>query len=72
MEHNYIETPKMPYIEFSTPITYNFTLNPYTKKSVDSMKSLFSDNSQVFYRKGALASGGVGTVRNVGSKRTRT
>ena len=37
-----------------------------------SMRNLFTDNSRVFYRKGSLAPGGVGTVRNVGRKANRT
>ncbi len=39
---------------------------------IASMSSLFTDNSRVFYRKGSLAPGGVGTVRNVGRKANRT
>ena len=35
---------------------------------IASMSSIFTDNSRVFYKKGSLASGGVGTVRNVGRK----
>ena len=39
---------------------------------IASMSSLFTDNSRVFYKKGSLASGGVGTVRNIGRKAKRT
>jgi hypothetical protein len=33
---------------------------------------LFTDNAQVYYKKGSLAPGGVGTVRNVTRKEKRT
>ncbi len=39
---------------------------------IASMSSIFTDNSRVFYKKGSLASGGVGTVRNIGRKANRT
>ena len=43
-----------------------------TVTPIASMHSIFTDNSRVFYRKGSLAPGGVGTVRNVGRKANRT
>ena len=36
-----------------------------------SMKSLFTDNSRVYYKPGSLAAGGVGSVRNLSSKARR-
>jgi hypothetical protein len=39
---------------------------------ISSMHSIFTDNSRAFYKKGSLAPGGVGTVRNVGRKANRT
>ena len=48
---------------------------PYRKPglpNVMKMKSLFSDNSMVYYKRGSLASGGVGTVVNSTIKARKT
>lgn len=53
---------------FSNPIKNEFTLTPINPIFSTRMKSLFTDNSIVFYKKGALSSGGIGTVRNSSTK----
>ncbi len=50
------------YIQFTNPVSVTFTTNPSVNPMT--MKSLFSNNSAVYYKPGSLASGGVGTVRN--------
>jgi hypothetical protein len=36
------------------------------------MKPVFTNNSMVYYKKGSLAAGGIGTVRNSGLKSRKT
>ena len=50
------------YIQFNTPMFVDFNFKPKIKPMT--MKSLFSDNSLVYYKKGSLAPGGIGTVSN--------
>lgn len=59
----------MPQVYFS-----QFNVFPKTRfVTAPVMKmSLFGNNSQVYYKPKSLASGGVGTVRNSGSKGRRT
>lgn len=52
----------------NTYILYNIDPAPQPM----SMKSLFTDNSRVYYKRGSLASGGVGTVKNSRSKAKHT
>jgi hypothetical protein len=62
----------MPYVQFKT---YYFGGPPRTVPALpksSSMKSIFADNSRVYYKPHTLASGGVGTVRNSHSKSKRT
>lgn len=54
------------YIQFSNPVSVTFTTIPAMKPMT--MKSLFSNNSAVYYKPGSLVSGGVGTVRNARMK----
>lgn len=62
----------MPYrIDFSNPVSVRTSPNMPVVKPF-SMKSLFTDNSRVVYKKGSLPSGGVGTVRNATRKGQRT
>lgn len=61
----------MPYIEITPFNVYSNPLNRF--RSVPRMHMpLFSNNAQVYYKPHSLASGGVGTVRNVGAKSRRT
>jgi DNA-binding beta-propeller fold protein YncE len=63
----YVTPPKpvIPnkYIDFGNPVSmnYNHTI-PEVPRFM--MKTLFTNNSQIFYKPGSLASGGVGTVKN--------
>jgi hypothetical protein len=57
------------YIEFSNPIFYEFRLK--LAKQAKKMP-LFTDNAAHYYKPGSLASGGVGTVRNISTKGRRT
>jgi hypothetical protein len=63
----YVTPPKpvIPnkYIDFGNPVNmnYNYTI-PKVPRFM--MKTLFTNNSQIFYKPGSLASGGVGTVKN--------
>jgi len=50
------------YIEFGNPMFVDFNFKPKMKPMT--MKSLFSNNSLVYYKKGSLAPGGIGTVAN--------
>ena len=58
-------------IAFSNPVSipnpHSFFLFPAFRRS-----PLFSNNASVYYKPHSLASGGIGTVRNMRSKRTRT
>ena len=40
--------------------------------TIFSMRSLFTNNAQVYYKPNSLSSGGVGTTRNNRSKAKRT
>jgi hypothetical protein len=44
------------------------TVTPVTRPNLRNLKSLFTDNSLVFYKPGSLASCGVGSVRNSSTK----
>ena len=58
------------YILFNNPIMNKFTpKKPYIPAFT--MKSIFTNNSAVYYKPGSLASGGVGTVINSRSKSRR-
>jgi hypothetical protein len=60
------------YIEFWNPLRIERSKTvPYVRPG-SMMKGLFSDNSLVCYKRGSLASGGVGTVRNSTTKGRRT
>jgi len=65
----YIEMPG--YIEFSNPVPFSFLNAPIRSGYPIMMKSLFTDNSAVYYEKGKQASCGVGTARNCGVKSKR-
>lgn len=59
------------YIQFSNPVIMQFSTSlPPIKTGY--MRSLFTDNSQVYYKRHSLPSGGVGTVVNSGRKAKRT
>ena len=50
-----------------------YIASPVTSLNLPKMKMpLFSNNAIVYYKKGSLAPGGVGTVRNVGRKAKHT
>lgn len=50
-----------------------YIASPVRFLNVPNMKMpLFSNNAQVYYKKGSLAAGGVGTVRNATRKDKRT
>ena len=51
------------YIEFSNPVAIKYQKTVNVPRN-NMMKSLFTDNSLVYYKPGSLASGGVGTVKN--------
>ncbi len=57
-------------LEFSNPVSINF--NAFRLSNFNKKKSLFSNNSMVFYRQTSLAPGGVGTVRNCRKKSVKT
>jgi len=60
------------YYLVSTFLNGIFKVKEYTKSIQRiSMKSLFTDNSRVYYKPGSLAAGGVGTVRNSSIKLKR-
>lgn len=64
-------SPPTGYIQFSNPVINKFVPSlPLVKTSY--MRSLFTDNSQVYYKAHSLPSGGVGTVSNSGRKAKRT
>ena len=68
-----MSTSKSSYIEFSNPVPMNYSKTvPVTKPYPFMMKSLFTDNSQVVYKQGSLASCGVGSVRNSSHKGKHT
>ena len=50
-----------------------YVANQVTTLNLPKMKMpFFSNNAMVYYKKGSLAPGGVGTVRNIGRKAKRT
>jgi len=51
------------YIEFQNPVSVQYS-RTIPVLPFFTMKSLFSNNALVLYKKGSLASGGVGTVKN--------
>lgn len=63
----YVTPPKpvIPnkYIDFGNPVSMNYN-HTIPKVPRFMMKTLFTNNSQIFYKPGSLASGGVGTVKN--------
>lgn len=61
-------------ISFSNPVSIpnphsSFFFFPFPRFR---RSPLFSDNASVYYKPHSLASGGIGTVRNMRSKRART
>ena len=51
----------------------NAIINPVVPSGRQwSMKSIFSDNAQVYYKPGSLSYGGVGTTRNSRAKWKKT
>lgn len=64
-------SPPTGYIQFSNPVINNF-VSELPLVQTRYMRSLFTNNSQVYYKAHSLASGGVGTVRNSGRKAKRT
>ena len=50
--------------EQNTPTGFLSNNNPQPTPNMPNLKSMFSDNSRVFYKPGSLASCGVGSVRN--------
>lgn len=63
--------PPSGYIEFSNPGIMRYgTIIPTIKTSY--MRSLFTNNSQVYYQPHSLSSGGGGTVVNARRKSVRT
>ena len=64
----------MPFVEFTPFNVYpNLAVRSQRYPIVPQMKmSLFSNNSQVYYKPGSLATGGTGTVVNSRRKRKYT
>ncbi len=62
----------MTYIFFSNPVrsTNNQIIPPKNVPFNINMKSLFSDNSKVYYKKGSLTTSGSVTNSRMKSKRT--
>ena len=60
------------YIEFGNPVSMQFQNTiPITRPFM--MKSLFSNNANILYKKGSSSSGtGSSGVRNIGAKSRRT
>lgn len=56
----------MPFVDIPNPLFLAKPNTPFIPKF--SMQSIFSNNALVYYKKGSLASGGVGTVRNARQK----
>ena len=59
------------YIQFTNPVPFSFSKNPIGRSYPIMMKSLFSDNSIVYYQKGMQPTCGVGTSRNSSVKSKR-
>ena len=59
------------YVEFSNPVSIRFSTQLFPRTSM--MKSLFSDNAGVYYKKNSLSTGSGGSgVTNAGVKGRRT
>jgi len=59
----------------STVVNYNVSTTqsaPSNQPSLRMLTPLFTNNAQVYYKPGSLASGGVGSVRNSSTKARRT
>ena len=64
-------SPPTGYIEFSTPGIMNFVRRLPTIQT-SYMRSVFSNNAQVYYKEHSLQSSGAGTVSNSRAKSRRT
>jgi hypothetical protein len=60
------------YIQFPTNPVKNIPSTIIPTPKPFSMQSIFSNNSQVVYKPGSLAPGGVGTVKNSSMKSKKT
>jgi hypothetical protein len=58
-------------LELSNPVPLYFNLFSL-RSNYNMKKTLFANNSMVYYKKGTLASGGVGTVKNCRRKYFKT
>jgi hypothetical protein len=59
------------YVEFSNPVSVRFSTELFPRTSM--MKSMFSDNAGVYYKKNSLSTGSGGSgVSNSGVKARRT
>jgi hypothetical protein len=65
----YINFPSNPVKNINMPLFPTF---PKQTSYNHSMKSIFSNNANVYYKPNTLASGGVGTVKNSRRKWNRT
>jgi len=65
----YINFPSNPVKNINMPLFPTFRQQTVYNHS---MKSIFSNNANVYYKPHTLASGGVGTVKNSRKKWTRT
>ena len=64
-------SPPSGYIQFGNPVQNKFSKSlPLIRTSY--MRSLFTNNSQVYYKAHSLAPGGVGTVSNSSAKSRKT
>ncbi len=57
-------------IEFTNPVPNYFNL--FKLRNFSKNKSLFANNSMVYYKQSSMASGGVGTVKNCRKKSYKT
>ena len=62
----------MNYIQFTNPVSIQYTKTVPVLPRGFPMKRLFSDNSLVVYKTHSLAPGGIGTVKNSRRKGSRT
>jgi hypothetical protein len=60
------------YIQFTNPVSMRFSSTVPKVENRFSMKSLFTDNSRVIYKKGSLPSCGIGSVTNSRHKGIKT
>lgn len=60
------------YIQFTNPVSIQFSRTIPEVQPRFSMKTLFSDNSLILYKPGSLPSSGAGTVTNSRNKGKRT